>query len=953
MLLKRESELDRTAAALRGAQAGRGSLLVITGPFGIGRSALLDAAAGLGTAQGALVLRANTALTERDYDLGVARQLLEPPLRRAAAKASRDWTAGAARHALPALSDSLSDSPAGEEGTARSDPGGAVQGGLLALIENMAHDRVLLLLVDDLHWADPASLRLLGRLAGELRRLRVLLVCTVRDGDALSEHRLVREVTAHASGTLCPAALDLDDTGALIRDRLGRVPDEDFVLSCHQVTRGIPVFLAAVLAQADPSEAHPGPTPGRAAAPSLRNSLLRRRVLLCVEWQPEEVGLLARALAVLAGQVGPDLVGRAAGVDDVERDQALRCLRRLGLLTENRLPRFVHPVVREVLEEAVPAPERDRLHAAAASLLHSGGHPAEDVAAQLLAISTKQGAWAIETLRAAADAALRRGAPRTAARYLRRALLDCSSHDVDRARLLVNLATAERDFSALASVRHLFHAVPLLESARERAAATAELGSTVLSLSPLPVGELLRKVAEDLGPADRLRGGDRQLALRLEARIRFASAWDPAALACSLKRLQALGPEPATGTVAERELVAALLFAASVTIGLRASQVAPLAHRVLRDQQSSSAPSPFLHPLAMGTLFAADSVARPGDWLDTARRDAASREPGPELALALLQQAMVHLSCGRLRKARTEALAAFEIARDDDSEVLVEMAGALAVVALQSRDAALTDRLLAVRWAVPEDSYPAALLAILRAAAATDRNELHAALEHVLGAGHRLEQQGWRNPAYVPWISRAVLVYRRLGDRDRADELSLLELERARAWGGAATLGPALTVRGQVVEGQAGTDLLREAVEVLETSANRFELSRALLTLGERLQPTVPEEAQALLGRAHRLATECGVSWVTVRTGGQLGDQLSVPPARPGLTSTERRVAEFASAGRTNQEIADTLGVSRRAVEKHLTHCYRKLSCEGRAALAAALSSTLVGKPADREERSH
>lgn len=934
MLLKRESELDRTAAALRDAQAGSGSLLVITGPFGIGRSALLDAAAGLGTAQGALVLRANTALTERGYDLGVARQLLEPALRRVAAEASRDWTAGDARHALPALDNPLADG--GD--TAHSDPDGSVLVGLLALIENMSHDRVLLLLVDDLHWADPASLRLLGRLAGQLRRLRVVLVCTVREGDALSEHRLVREVTAHASRTLRPAALDLGDTETLIRDRLGRAPDEDFVLACHQASRGIPVFLAAVLAQADPREPHP------------RNPLLRRRVLLCVEWQPEEVGLVARALAVLAGQVGPVLVGRAAGVDDVEREEALRRLRRLGLLTEDQLPRFVHPVVREVLEEAVPAAERDRLHAAAASLLHFGGHPAEEVAAQLLAITTKQGAWAVETLRAAADAALRRGAPRTAARYLRRALLDCPSYDVDRARLLVDLATAERDFSALASVRHVFDAVPLLESARERAAATAELGSTALSLSPLPVGELLREVAEELGPADRLQDGDRQLALRLEARIRFASSSDPAALASSLKRLQALGPEPVTGTVAERELMAALLFAASVTIGLQASQVAPLADRVLRDQQSSSSPSPFLHPLAMATLFAADSVAGPSDWLDTARRDAASREPGPELARALLEQAMVHLSCGRLREARTGALAAFEIARDDDSEVMVQTAGALAVVALQSRDAALTDRLLAVGWAVPEDSYAAALLAMLRAAAAANRNELHAALEHTLGAGHRLEQQGWRNPAFVSWISRAVLVYRRLGDRDRADELSLLELERARAWGGAATLGRALTVRGQVVEGPAGTDLLREAVDVLETSANRFELSRALLTLGERLRPTMAEEAQALLGRAHRLATECGATWVTVRTRGQLGEQLSVPPARPELTSTELKVAEFASAGCTNQEIADTLGVSRRAVEKHLTHCYRKLSCEGRAALATALSA-LLGKPAGGEEQ--
>ncbi|MGW9432599.1 LuxR family transcriptional regulator, partial [Streptomyces decoyicus] len=100
MLLDREAELDLTATALR---SGRGALVLVSGPLGVGKSALLDGICALGAAQGAQHLRASAAPMERDFSLGAARQLLEPALRQAPPETRARWTSGAAGHARSAL----------------------------------------------------------------------------------------------------------------------------------------------------------------------------------------------------------------------------------------------------------------------------------------------------------------------------------------------------------------------------------------------------------------------------------------------------------------------------------------------------------------------------------------------------------------------------------------------------------------------------------------------------------------------------------------------------------------------------------------------------------------------------------------------------------------------------------------------------------------------------------
>ena len=164
----------------------------------------------------------------------------------------------------------------------------------------------------------------------------------------------------------------------------------------------------------------------------------------------------------------------------------------------------------------------------------------------------------------------------------------------------------------------------------------------------------------------------------------------------------------------------------------------------------------------------------------------------------------------------------------------------------------------------------------------------------------------------------------------------MLEVERAREWGAPAALGRALAVHARITGSPEALELLRNAVYVLERSANRYEFCRALLALGERIGPSAPEGEQALL-RAHAVAVECGAPWLARAAERKLGTVRSTPPrSRVPLTPAELKVASLVASGLTNREIAEELGISRRAVEKTLTNCYRKMSIK-RSDLARAL----------------
>jgi DNA-binding CsgD family transcriptional regulator len=224
------------------------------------------------------------------------------------------------------------------------------------------------------------------------------------------------------------------------------------------------------------------------------------------------------------------------------------------------------------------------------------------------------------------------------------------------------------------------------------------------------------------------------------------------------------------------------------------------------------------------------------------------------------------------------------------------------------------------------------------------RGDLAGGLADLLDAGRRYDAVGSRNPAFIAWSSPAALALVALGRRDEARELAEEELELARTWGAPRALGAALRAAGLVEGGESGLARLEEAVQVLGESPAKLEHAKALTELGAALRRLNRRSAaRDELRRAVELATICGASSLAARAE----TELLATGARPrrvalrgvaSLTPSERRVAEMAAEGPTNQEIAQALFVTQRTVEVHLTSIYRKLDISSRSQLASALA---------------
>ncbi|WP_046495163.1 ATP-binding protein [Streptomyces odonnellii] len=948
MLLERETELARVSAALRAAREGTSASILLSGPLGIGRSALLRRLPALCEGEDVRVLRANAAPMEEDFAFGVVRQLFDSAAAGAPDGDGTHWAREAACVSGMFTADGSVDdfgegigqgvgegnTDGGGDGSGRGDGGPATSEVILhgprSLTAGLGENARLLILVDDLQWVDTPSLRWLAHLVKRLHGLRAVLVCALRDGEPRTRHPLVREIAHAATRVLRPEPLSLDATRTLVRARHGRPAHEEYARACHEASGGNPLFLMSVLRGTvarglTPTADHSG------QVRALRPAELRERLASHLRTQAPAVRKLAAAIAAFGDHADPALVAQLAGLDETGFGAARRALHETGLLTGGREPRFTHRVVRDAVESSMTPAERERSHAAAADLLYRSGRPAEQVAAHLMAATGPGRPWTVPMLRSAADTAVRRGAPETAARYLRRALLAHRTQDAGRARLLIDLATVERGFDPGACERHIVQAVPLLATPRDRAAAALRIPPTLLGAVPPATDALLRAAAAELGAPASLDEPTRELALRLEARLRHHGHENPGELASAAERLRDMGDEPPLGSAAERELVGTLLCAGTLTGRLTAVWAARTANRVLEREPATSAGAYTGLPLVVITLFAAESIRGVTSWLSSEQQTRRQNTTGADGVLLFAERAMALAIQGRPAQAREYAERALGL---DGAEWREPAILVLSAVALELRDPAFSERILDRA----HDRRPAGLaltaaLQILQASVDAQRGHRAKALESVLACGRRLETSGWRNSALFPWRPQAIGLHHRLGDSASALRLAEEEHTWTAAWGAPTGLGRALRLKGWL-HGSEGVPLLREAVGVLRGSTHSLELARTLVLLGRRLGSG--PEAESALREAGALAAASGAPWLVEQAEHGLGTPPP-PPRTAVLTRSERRVVSLVGRGLTNQEIAGELGVSSRAVEKHLTNSYRKLGISGRHELADAL----------------
>jgi predicted ATPase len=456
-LLERDGELAALEALFDAAIAGEGGALYVSGPPGIGKTALLARARRSARARGMTTLHAAGVDLARELPFGVAVDLVAPLLRDAQ---SHELLAGAAAPAQALVR------------------GGPLDGDELRLLHalywvvaNLADRGPVAVFVDDAHWADPLSLRFALFLAQRIADLPAALVLAARQGEPDAPVELLRSMTGrpgvvHAElGPLTPAGV-----AEMVR---GARPDapEAFCTACARLTRGNPLLLRELLRAADAAGI-------RSDAPERLGDLAPRGildgVLVRLDRLPDPARAVAEATAVLGD--GPlHLAGALAGTDMPATASAVDALTRAEILELDDRVRFVHPLLRSAVHAELPPGRRALLHRRAAALLAQEGGTSAAVAAHLLAAPAAGDAWAVARLLDGAADAVDRGAPATAVRFLRRALDEPPAPDA-RPEVLLRLAEAEAAAGEPEAVERLEQALRLVSSTSDRARIRIRLG---------------------------------------------------------------------------------------------------------------------------------------------------------------------------------------------------------------------------------------------------------------------------------------------------------------------------------------------------------------------------------------------------------------------------------------------------------------------------------------------
>ncbi len=327
--------------------------------------------------------------------------------------------------------------------------------GLYWLTVNLAEQGPTAILVDDLPWADDFSLRFLAHIAERLDDL----------------------------GALPAHDVDASLTGNVVRE-----------------TGGNPFLVVAV---ADSIRA--GESLGSATPESIRRHIARRMARLNPNARD-----LAKAASVLGDEAALSDGIRLAGLDAYRGRVAAEEL-VLGQLLQSGDPiLFAHRIVRIAVYGLLEPGERLALHAGAAKLLAGKGAEPEIAAEHVLLTGPTHEAWALAILHDAGHAALRKGAPAAALRYLHHAVQATDTGD-PAPRMLIDLGLAEAAAGEPMSLNRFEQALDLISEPSERADALYSLGQTLYRF-----GRFAEAGAAFHRGARLFEGGDEQARLRFE-----------------------------------------------------------------------------------------------------------------------------------------------------------------------------------------------------------------------------------------------------------------------------------------------------------------------------------------------------------------------------------------------------------------------------------------------------
>jgi DNA-binding CsgD family transcriptional regulator len=966
-LVGRAEELTRLTAAVERARTGRPAAVLLAGDAGVGKTRLLTELCGRARAAGATVLIGHCV------DLGGVGLPYLPfaeALRELASRADAgDQAVAEALRARPALGRLITrpgqaSPPAGpgDDDAGRLQLFDAVAGVLGDVGESGAP---VLLVIEDLHWADQSTRDLLSFLLARLRSERLAVVASYRTDDLHRRHPL-RPLLGELVRLPTVERVELSPfTRAELRDYLralrGEPVPEPLVRDVLARSDGNAYFAEELFAAglcAGGEESLTLPT-------ALAEVLLAR-----LERLPAAVQRIARVASVAGRRVSHPLLQAASGLSDAEVEEALRDAVTHHVLVAEGDDRYAfrHALLQEAVYGDLLPGERVRLHGTYARLLADGveGAGAAELAYHCLASHDLAGALTA-SIRAAGEAA-ELHAPAEALRNLERAL-------------------------------QLWHAVPdaaeragcdLIPVGLRAAAAAASAGETHRAIA-------LAAAARDL--SDREAPGSRQAATtRHKLALHLLGADRPdEAYEATTQALEMLPEQPPTPT---RVWAAATRARAAVNLDLdeEARHWAEQALAAARDLDLADAEADALASLALVAESAGDSEKAQARLAEARDRAAAAGDLAVELRATYnlassyyyagdLSKALEVLDAGVDRAASTGltfspyglelrvlqviaryvagdwdgSLEAAELAGDRTPDsVLARLAAAALYVEVARGLPTAVERVRQLRGAWSQDTSLALVAGGCEADLLRWRGDLDGAVraaEHAIAYVSRRWEKWYLGGIWLAALALAALADRAATERLRGDDAAeRASVERGRELIGHARMtaergrprhgrmgpeGQAWLARAEAewarLEGRSDPEQWRVALRHFdygygyEQARCRWRLAEALVGSDRR------EEAAAEVAEAHRVAVKLGAAPLrealeALARRARLDAGLPVPvhPEHTPLTARERDVLALLARGRTNRQIGRELYISEKTASVHVSNIIGKLGASGR-----------------------